>query len=308
MNKSDPNRKKSPKSYISGSDSPLLNVLQNLRYSSMLEEEVASQIYFAELSRLHLKEYYNVEWHHYHLLDVGCGQLLRKALIFGVSNSVTGIDLELPFKYPYFLDFIKCIGSSGLHRAIKTLARQTLGVDKRFQKALADRLKISKLPRVDTHYMNAKNLQFDDESFDGVFSFSVFQSIDEPSVAVNEVHRVLKRGRIAYIQLHLYTAPNGSDCPVAVLNPDKYPPWAHLRPSTRYYRKEGLYHNCWRLAQWKETFEGVFDTVHYPMIDDELERNRSYLSPAIREELADYSEEELLITTLTAVCKKSGKR
>lgn len=304
MNESNLDKRKAPKSYISGSYNPLLNVIQNIRYSNMLAEEVGSQIWWVELSRFHLKGYYNVEWYHHHLLDVGCGQLLRKALIFGVSNFVTGIDVELPFKPPFVPDFFKCIKFSGLGRAIKTLARQTLGVDRRFRKTLSNHLKIDKVPHVDTYYMNAKNLKFADESFDGVYSFSVFQSIDEPSVAAKEIYRVLKRGGIAYIALHLYTSPSGSDCPLVTLTPDKYPSWSHIRPSTKYYKKDGLYLNRWRLAQWKNTFEGIFSPVQYPIINNEIERNRKYLTPAIREELADYSEEELLTTTLTAVCKK----
>lgn len=294
----------SPKSYISSGENPFLNIIQNVRTMRALAEEAARQARIVELAQLHLKECFGVEWLHRRLLDVGCGQLLRKALIFGTSNSVTAIDIELPFRPPFIPDLIRCIRTSGFHRASKTLIRQILGVDRRFRKALSSHLKVDRLPNVDVYYMNAKDLEFADASFDGVFSFSVFQHIDEPSVAAAEIHRVLKPGAIAYIQLHLYTSASGSDCPQITLSPDRYPPWAHLRTSSQYYGKEGLYHNHWRLAQWKNLFEGLFEVVRYPILETEIEENRRILSTAIRAELADFNDEELLITTLTAVCRK----
>jgi len=268
------------------------------------EKDAVLRINLSNAARQQLKEAFNVEWHNCKLLDIGCGQLLRHAFIFGIDNRVTGIDVELPFKYPYVFDFFKIMNRRGIKRAVKTAVRQILGIDRRFRRSLMRHLDVMKLPDIEMRLMDAMQLEFEDNSFDGAYSFSVFQYIDDPVLAAEQVHRVLKPGGVAYIQLHLYTSIGGSDHPLCRTNPEKYPPWGHLRPSTSYYLKHGLNVNCWRLAQYKEMFENIFDEVRYINHDDEREQVRRFLSPLICAELAEYSEEELLTSTFTVLCKK----
>jgi ubiquinone/menaquinone biosynthesis C-methylase UbiE len=269
------------------------------------EKDAVLRINLSTAARQQLKEAFNVEWHNCKLLDIGCGQLLRHALIFGIDNEVIGIDVELPFKYPYVFDFFKIISRCGTKRAVKTAVRQILGIDRRFRRSLMRRLGLMKLPDIEMHLMDAMQLEFEDNSFDGAYSFSVFQYITDPPLAAEQIYRVLKPGGAAYIQLHLYTSMGGSDHPLLRANPEKYPPWGHLRPSTSYYLKHGLNVNCWRLAQYKEMFENIFDEVHYVSRDDEQAPVRQWLTPSIRAELAEYSEEELLTSTFTALCRKA---
>lgn len=269
------------------------------------EKDALCRINLSDMARQHLKKTFDVEWRNCRLLDVGCGQLLRHALIFGIDNKVVGIDIELPFKYPYVFDFLKTVRQSGVSRAIKTAVRQVLGVDRRFRRSLLRNLNASKLPDIETHLMDAMNLQFDADSFDGAYSFSVFQYIEDPTLAAQQIYRVLKPGGIAYIQLHLYTSMGGSDHPFLIAHPNKYSPWGHLRPSTPFYFKHGLNINCWRLTQYKQMFESVFDQVHYVNYDDEQQTARKLLTSAIREELAEFSEQELLTSTFTVLCKKA---
>jgi len=269
------------------------------------ENDAVLRINLSNAARQQLKEAFNVEWHNCKLLDIGCGQLLRHAFIFGIDNRVTGIDVELPFKYPYVFDFFNTIRQCGIKRAFKTAVRQILGIDRRFRRSLMRHLDIMKLPDIEMCLMDAMQLEFEDNSFDGAYSFSVFQYINDPVLAAEQVHRVLKPGGVAYIQLHLYTSMGGSDHPLRKTNPEKYPPWGHLRPLTSYYLKHGLNVNCWRLAQYKEIFENIFDKVQYINHDDEREQVRRFLSPLIRAELAEYSEEELLTSTFTVLCRKA---
>ncbi len=269
------------------------------------EKDALLRINLSNAAKQQLKEAFNVEWHNCKLLDIGCGQLLRHALIFGIDNEAVGIDVELPFKYPYFFDFFKIISRCGTKRAVKTAVRQMLGVDHRFRRSLMRHLGVNKLPGIEMHLMDAMQLEFDDNSFDGAYSFSVFQYIDDPALAAEQIYRVLKPGGVAYIQLHLYTSMDGSDHPLLDVNPRKYPPWGHLRPSTSYYLKHGLNVNCWRLAQYKEVFENIFDEVRYVNHDDEQVPVRQLLTPSIRAELAEYSEQELLTSTFTVLCRKA---
>ena len=146
-----------------------------------------------------------MEWSNATLLDVGCGQLLRLALIFGIDNKVVGIDVELPFRYPYAHDFFKTIRRSGLQRAIKTAVRQMLGIDRRFRRSLMRHLNVRKLPDFEIHLMDAMNLEFPENSFDGVYSFSVFQYISNPALAAEQIIWSFKaRGRCVYSITSLY--------------------------------------------------------------------------------------------------------
>jgi hypothetical protein len=96
----------------------------------------------------------------------------------------------------------------------------------------------------------------------------------------------------------------GSDHPLLQANSEKYPQWGHLRKSTPFYVKHGLNVNCWRLAQYREIFEGIFDQVYYIAYDDEQEHARRFLTPSIRAELIEYSEQELLTSTFAVLCRK----
>jgi SAM-dependent methyltransferase len=255
--------------------------------------------------RQQIKDMFGIEWHKCKLLDVGCGQLLGNACIFGVENEVVGIDLALPFKFPYVADFVTSMRQCGMKRAVQTAVRQILGMDRRFRNALMRRLAIRTLPEVETHLMDAQKLRFDESSFDGLYSFSAFQYIDDLSVAAAQFYRVLRPGGVAYVQLHLYTSLGGSDHPLLWTEPDKYPSWGHLRRSTPYYRKHGLPVNGRRLAQYKEIFGSIFDEVHYVIDEAEQQQARPLLTPSIRAELAEYSEEELLTSTLTILGRKA---
>lgn len=55
---------------------------------------------------------------------------------------------------------------------------------------------------IDFRVGNAENLAFESESFDYVYSFGVLHHTPDTERAVNEVHRVLKPGGVAFIMLY----------------------------------------------------------------------------------------------------------
>ena len=92
---------KIPKTYlVNNAGHFFAKLTKQIRAISGQKEDAALRIKLSAVARNRLKEVFGVEWHDCRLLDVGCGQLLRHALIFGVDNSVVGIDVELPFRYP----------------------------------------------------------------------------------------------------------------------------------------------------------------------------------------------------------------
>ena len=66
-------------------------------------------------------------------------------------------------------------------------------------------------------------------------------------------------------------------------------PWDHLRDDHVPYP---VYLNEWRESDYRSVFERALSVVAWS--DDEL-RGVSYLSPALTEELASYTERDLLI-------------
>jgi SAM-dependent methyltransferase len=265
-----------------------------------LAEQVIQRV---DLAREHVRAAFGVEWSGCRLLDVGCGQLVRHGLVLGVDNTVVGIDWEIPLRPPYVGDVIRCARSCGLRRVVKTSVRQMLRVDRRYHAALRERLGVADLPKVETIQMDAENLAFEDAVFDGAYSFSTFQHIGDPGRALREVARVLKPGGVGYIDLHLYTSPGGSDHPY-LRTGRAYPPWGHLRPTTKFHQRHGLFVNGLRMQEWMDLVRAAFAEVRFVSIEHERDEARQALTEELRDELAEYSEEELVTSTFIAVARK----
>jgi SAM-dependent methyltransferase len=292
-------------SYLSGNAGHLLASWKKHVPEIFAQQQVARETTIrVERARARIESAFDVKWNGETLLDVGAGQLLRQSLGFGVNNRVVAIDLELPFRGLLIPDFIGTAWRLGLHRASKTLARQLLGVDQRFRRALSSLYGVRNLREPELWRMSATQLEFRDEEFGGAFSFSTFQHIDRPEAAAREMSRVLRPGSCAYAELHLYSSLSGSDHPFLRTRPGAITPWGHLRRSSPFYGKTGLFVNRLRLHEWKSIFERSFDEVQYFNIAGERESAARRLTPAIQRELADYSEEELTTTTFIAVLRK----
>jgi SAM-dependent methyltransferase len=254
-------------------------------------------------SQIH--ECYDVSWDNFHLLEVGCGQKLAYTLPFAQKNKVTGIDTEPPFKPPYLQSFIDLLRYSGFYRTIKTSANAMLGTRRSFRRALSEISAFRGSYNYELLRMNSLDLEFPDNHFDGVFSFSVFEHISDPDKALHEVKRVLKPGGVLYLDLHLFTAIYGDHDPRANSETNIVPPWKHLRPSCISDRLESCYVNKVRLEEWRQKIGQTFEKVQFRVIDGEADKCRSLLTDDIKKELDNYSEEELLTTTFIAVAMKN---
>lgn len=139
------------------------------------------------------------------LFDFGCGDGI---MALGVSRAgaggVTGLDVTEAFK-------------SLSHKALQTL-------------------NLSEFPST-LHFTQvdaAKPLPFDDNYFDGGYSWSVFEHVTAVDAALAEIYRVLKPKAIFFLQIEpFYASPFGSHLQRLINEP-----WAHLlADETSYLRR-----------------------------------------------------------------------
>jgi SAM-dependent methyltransferase len=243
------------------------------------------------------------------VLILGAGQTAREVVAFGTNNKVTAIDLDVipqGWKPGPYLQLLK---QNGATRTAKTVGRKVLGVDRQFSKALCSELGIAKPNPATYLQMDASQMSFPDNTFDVVYSFSVFEHLPDPAAVLQEAKRVLKPGGLMYISLHLYSSEGGChDLRIFAGERDSIPYWAQLRPAVKHTVIESCYMNEWRMQQWNELFAelcegGTMSTdQHHDPFGAQLVRELQQLRAA--GELSDYSDEELLAVNLRCTWTK----
>jgi len=235
------------------------------------------------------------------ILDVGCGRLYPFALLLhSVGNTVTGIDiLYAGVNEPLPKRYWRILRRNGLESFAGNLLYKILGKDRTYYNTLRE---LSNFPlttrSIDIRQMSAEKLLFPDETFDIVVSITVFKHLANVSGAVSELHRVMKKGGIAYIHIHLFTSPSGGHH-FNWQNTSKVSAWDHLRQKTIPLT---AYLNKLRETQYLLLFQEKLEILK--VLDIGKEEGRALLTPEIRAELKDYSEEELLKHGITIVARK----
>jgi SAM-dependent methyltransferase len=186
------------------------------------------------------------------ILEVGPGHFFTQAYYFARKNDVTTIDTDVIPTGPNPMSYLSMFVHNGPQRAVKTMIRKAIGVDAEHRKYLKARLHLSKLPTLRVLCGDVCHMEFDDCSFDVVLCRSVLQHISAPSLALNDMARVLRPGGVAIANLHLYTSHNGSLDPRVMRDGhDDTLLWAHLRPATGGDFRGNSYLNKLRLDDWR---------------------------------------------------------
>jgi SAM-dependent methyltransferase len=218
---------------------------------------------------------------------------------------VTGTDIEVveppgsgPSKY------WRLLRENGAERALKVLCWDAL-----YGRAYYDELsKVASFPihfdGLDLRQMDAEQLGFSDGTFDLIVSHEVFEHLPNVPVVMSEIKRVAKPNAIAYIYVHNFTSLSGGHhirwkYPDSE-PPDDVPPWDHLRENR--FPDIPSYLNRLRLGDYRRMFEEHFELLEWRHTKQE---GKSLLTPALRAELASYTEEELLTKGVIAIVRNT---
>ena len=243
------------------------------------------------------------------VLVVGVGQTQRESMALGMDNRVVGIDLDVIPQGWNPVQYVRLLKQNGGMRFAKTVGRKLLGIDRKLSRELAAGLGMTKKPSVKLLQMNATDMRFASNSFDFVYSFSVFEHLDDPRKVLSEVVRVLRPGGVLQVSTHIYSSEGGChDLRIFAGQRDSIPLWAQLRPSVQDTVIESCYMNKWRADQWRSLFAELcpgsivtFDTHAEP-------RGTEFANALVElrkeGELSDYSDEELLMVNLVVDWQK----
>lgn len=238
------------------------------------------------------------------VLEVGAGQQMLRLKYFGRRNRVVSLDYDVIIQGFTLSEYWRSLRRNGARRTLKTLLRKLSGIDRAYLNNLSER--IGAIPkRMDIVQGDAHDMPWPDCSFDFIYSFSVFEHLQDPTKCLAEVVRLLRPGGILFISTHLYTSNNGAHDPRTFIDRHQIPPvWAHLREAYSDSVRPNAYCNKWSMQQWLSLFSSYCPDVSLiPQASEDWLREE--LVPLRSAgELADYSDAELLTTDLWAVWQK----
>lgn len=240
------------------------------------------------------------------ILEIGPGQGMTRAYYFGLKNRVTALDTDViarGFDLPAYGQMLK---KNGAGRAIKSFGREFV-IGRKDRDVWANIIGANKLIAPNNIYGDICKEIPKENAFDLVMSWSVFEHLPDPGAAIDNILSALRPGGIFYISLHLYTCNNGHhDIRSFTGHAEELPLWAHLRPSTQDMVVPSSYLNKWRLSQYREVIsEKVPDHTEILEKFEHPEVFGPHLKGKLREELADYDDDELLTVNIVYIGRES---
>ncbi|MEO1366279.1 MAG: methyltransferase domain-containing protein [Acidobacteriota bacterium] len=238
------------------------------------------------------------------VLEVGCGKMSWLTLLLHSAGArASGFDtewVEMGFKPSKYWSLWR---ANGLERALRTFAWDVFFA-RTYYRELG---RIAPFPLrfdgLDVHRMSVTDMDFEPESFDLIVSHEVFEHLPDIDGALAGLERVMKPGALTYLYIHSFTSISGGHH-IAWKKPDTepsqtVPPWDHLRE--RRFPDIPSWINGWREHQYRASFDARFEVLEWIHTEREGE---ALLTPEIRAELSDYSEEELLTKGFIAIVRR----
>jgi SAM-dependent methyltransferase len=276
------------------------------RHKNRIARELPSLVEETRDAMTKIEALYGRELRALEILDVGPGPFLLQSTILGMQNDVTAMDLDV---VPVGFDpaaYWQMFRRNGGFRALKTLARKCMGIDREYRRQLSAILNSTTRARIRFIQGDATNSGLPDASFAIIYCRALFQHLRDPEAATREFGRLLRPGGVLYVSLHLYTSFNGSlDPRVAYGHGDESLHWAHLRPSLRSTVSSEATQGKLKLSEWIDIFTrvcpGHLREVHNSTREDVPEVADRLIKAG---EIQGYSKEELCAHTLDIFWKK----
>ena len=228
------------------------------------------------------------------ILDFGCGKTFWLSLLLASDGAdVLGVDTEITEPSRSLRKYWQLLRANGPERALRTAVWDGLFARKyyrRLEKEYGGKLRFD---RVQLAQIGGERLPLADASLDAVVSHEVIEHVRELPSVFAELRRTLKPNGLAYLYVHHFTSLSGGHH-IAWKHPDTapsrmVPPWDHLR--ARRYTHIPSWLNQVRAHEYRALAEAEFEILEWIWLPKEGE---ALLTPQIRAELAEYSEQELL--------------
>jgi SAM-dependent methyltransferase len=277
--------------------------LRNVWREAITDADLHYDIYVAwreHLGRLGLQDLRGLD-----VLDIGGGDRAPLSLLFASDGArVTSLDmLPVAFGWRRPSMWWGVAKANGPARAFRAVARDAVHTVRywRHLKRRTGRQSLAfgqiRLVRGD-----AAQLPFPDASFDVVVSSAVWEHLSDVQRASDEVSRVLRPSGVAVILIALFPALQGGHHAewhsVEPTSMRSIRPWDHLYPDRK---PLPTYLNEWRESQYREAMERSLDVVEWE--DGEL-RGADLLTDAVRADLSQFSQRDLVLSWLTAWARR----
>ena len=241
------------------------------------------------------------------ILEIGSGQMSFQLALLSKQNRVTGIDREYNGNETSLKNILNTIRKDGIVRAVKTVARRGLGFDRQARDEYLKQTDSPKWPHLNILKMDAEQMSLPNDSFDVIFSHSVFEHIANPIDVLREAKRVLRVGGVFYCELHLYSSDSGChDIRIFADRRESLPLWSHLRDDHKRKVIQNTYLNKISLQQWRTDCESIMPgcRVEATRCDETPELVAKLAEIRENGELLDHSDEELFSSLVKVVWTK----
>lgn len=245
------------------------------------------------------------------IVEIGYGARPNRLLaLISMGCDARGIDLDRPILRGSPAEFLEIHRRNGPRRAFKSFVRHVL-FDRHERNALRRALQVRgrRLAVVPERFLvgDAGDARFEPGSVDLVYSEDVFEHIPPESLhrLCRSLAEALSPRGIALISPAIHTGIAGGHLvewyphTLALPMQRRTEAWEHLR---RRRTHADCYLNELRVHEFEALFREYFDVVR--VVNRDPGMGREHLTPAVRDELGAYSEDELLSHKWTFVLRR----
>lgn len=242
------------------------------------------------------------------VLDVGCGGRAQTSRLFNsIGANAIGIDVSFLNRHLSLKKYKSILRSRGLRETLAYVIENgwfNFFYYKELEKVVPNLFENNP----ELLEMDASKETFSDNQFDLVISNAAFEHFKDVSSVLDELDRVMKPNALLHVEIHLYHSLTGghncvwSDPDTQQVIIGKVPAWDHLREQ-RY--PAHAYLNKLKEKEYYELFARRFKILDWI---DEYWEPKSFLTPKIKLELKDFTEEELLKRAIVIIAQKCKTR